>query len=539
VDVSGLTPQEVEAALRDRFERFQRQPITLAYGDQVWRPTGYEIGLSIAWDEAVDDAMAVGREGGPFQRWRAASVRNDVLLPVVLDEAILRSYVQGLVRAIDRPPVDAALAVEGQDVRPRPSQTGRSLQVVPSVLEIKQALSRVSDQPVYLVVDTIPPIIDDYAVQSALETTRKMVSGPIILHVDEFTHTLTPEQIGEMLTVERRQDGGQDVLMVMLDQETLRDFVSEISADVRVRPRNAHFRFIDGELQITDEGSPGRELLVGAAVDRINETVLSENREIELNVTEVLPAIRRETIVEMGIKELVGMGESNYGGSSANRTHNIVTAASILDGTLIPPGGVFSFVDAIGAIEEDQGFVQGYSIIGGRTVPNVGGGVCQVSTTVFRAAFFAGVPILERHSHAFRLAHYEAGSVIGMDATIYGETGTDLRFRNDTPGHLLMQVEADNSTGALIVYLYGTKPDREVQLDGPHLSNWVPAPTNPVYVYDPTLPDGVVQQTDWAIDGVDAVVYRHILVDDEIISTDTFYSHFEAWPNVFLIGTGQ
>ncbi|MBN1483274.1 MAG: VanW family protein [Chloroflexia bacterium] len=540
IPLGELSPTDARALLQLHYRDFQQQPLALRYEDRVWRPSGPDIGLQVAWDAAVDEAMSVGREGSFWercrQRWRLWQNRHDILLPVWLEEGLLRHYLEDLALTIDRPPLDAALAVENQDVYVRSGQDGHSLQIVPSQVVIKRALSELSTDPVDLVVHIVPANIDETAASGALETARRMLSGPIILHIGEQSWTLSVAQIGEMLTIERRQEGLQDRLGVFLDQEALFDFMQEIASAVRVRPRNAHFCFVEDHLEIVDEGATGQELQVDAAVEMINSAVLSDQRELELNVVEVQPEIRRETIAELGIQELVGYGESYFSGSPAYRLHNIANAARILDGTLIAPGETFSFIGAIGPIDEDDGFIEGYSIIGGRTVLNVGGGVCQVSTTVFRAAFFAGLPIVERHAHAFRVSYYEQGSILGFDATIYTGTGTDLRFRNDTDGYLLMQLEAYTHSAYLQVSLYGTRPDRQVQLDGPYLSNWTPAPSEPVYVEDPTLPPGAIHQTDWAHDGVDATIYRHILVNGEVVSSESFYSHYEAWPNVYAIG---
>lgn len=543
INLGETTPEDALATLRLHYERFQKQPLSLVYEGRIWRPSGEEIGLQIAWETAVEEAMAIGRQGSSLeqwkQRWQTWNGRYDLLLPASLDNSALRGYLEGLARTIDRPPMDAALAVEDQDVYVRPGTTGRELQIVPCETSIKNSLATMSLDPIQLTVHVIPPDIDEQAATSAVETARKMLSGPIILRVGEDTWTLTIEDIGEMLTIARGQDGGYDTLRVVLDQNALYEYASGIADKVRVHPRNAHFRFNGDQLEIIDEGKNGRELSIDAAVALINEAVLSNQRQVDLHVAEVLPDIRRETIEELGIKELVGAGESYFVGSRPYRLHNIATAARILDGTLIAPGETFSFIESIGAIDEEDGFVQGYSIIGGRTVLNVGGGVCQVSTTVFRAAFFAGLPITERHAHDFRVSYYEQGSILGFDATIFTSTGTDLKFRNDTAGYLLMQFEVYTHSGYMQVFIYGTKPNREVQLEGPYQSNWTPAPTEPVYVDDPSLPPGTVQQTDWARDGLDAVIYRHILLNGEIVSSETFYSHYQAWPNVYAVGPNR
>jgi vancomycin resistance protein YoaR len=303
-------------------------------------------------------------------------------------------------------------------------------------------------------------------------------------------------------------------------------------------PRNAHFRFVEDHLEITDEGATGIDLQVDRGVAQINEAVLSDKRDVLLSVAVTQPKINRDTLDELGIRGVVGVGHSSFAGSAAYRLHNIVIAAHLLDGTLIPPGETFSFIDSVGAIDESDGFVAGYSIVGGRTVLSIGGGVCQVSTTVYRTAFWAGLPITERHAHNFRISWYTVDAPLGMDATIFTETGTDLRFVNDTSGYLLLQFEVYTDTGDLYAYLYGTPPGYEVILDGPYFSNWTPAPTDPIYVDNPSLPEGYLRQTDYAQGGVDSTIYRQVLLNGEEVSHDTFFSHYQAWPNIYERGTG-
>ncbi len=553
VAVGEMTPEEAEKALRLRYEGLApnpspswtlARPLTLIYEERAWQPTAGEIGLEVAWSVAISEALSIGRRGSlPEQwseRWQVWTGRRDILLPLVLDEDALRGYLQRLAQKIDVLPQETTLVVEGTQVSLRPGRSGHTLLVEPTLAAIRERLGRLSPEPVALAVSTFRPEIGEEEARRALETARRMLSGPVVLRLGERVWTLTPLQIGQMLRVERRSDPAGPVLAVELDPKVLRDFTEKIAAEVRVLPRNAHFRSVGGHLEVAEEGVPGWELPVESTLEAIYAAVLSpDKREVALTLREVPPAITSETIRDprWGIREVVGVGESHFAGSPPYREHNIVVGARLLDGILIAPGETFSFLEHIGPIDESQGFVEGYSIIAERTVRNVGGGICQVSTTVFRAALMAGLPIIERHPHAYRVKYYEQNSIVGLDATIFVSTGTDLKFRNDTPAYLLMQFEVYTDTDTLYVYLYGTKPNREVVLDGPYFSNWTPAPTDPVYVYNSELPQGYVRQTDWAVDGVDVVVYRKILVDGKEVLSEPIFSPYRAWPNIYEVGT--
>jgi vancomycin resistance protein YoaR len=186
--------------------------------------------------------------------------------------------------------------------------------------------------------------------------------------------------------------------------------------------------------------------------------------------------------------------------------------------------------------------VQGYAVIGNRTQLEWGGGVCQVSTTVFRSAFWAGLPFTERHAHPFYISWYDDYSFPdqagpGMDATIY--TGVlDLKFVNDTGNWLLMESTVDEAAQILAVRLYGTKPNRTVVAKGPDIERIIPAPAEPEIVYDAALPAGTVKQTDTARRGMDISVYRVITENGQQKVPEAFFTRFKAWPDVYVRGTG-
>jgi vancomycin resistance protein YoaR len=165
----------------------------------------------------------------------------------------------------------------------------------------------------------------------------------------------------------------------------------------------------------------------------------------------------------------------------------------------------------------------------------IGGGVCQVSTTAFRAAFWGGFRIVERTAHGFRVHWYEPP--VGLDATVYSPW-VDFKFLNDTPYHLLIETEANLQTGVLAFRFYGTKIGRTVDMEGPSEDNVVPHGP-PVYEDDPTLPKGTTKQVEWARDGVDVTIYRIVKKDDEVVSRDEFFSRYQPWQDVYLVGTKE
>jgi vancomycin resistance protein YoaR len=232
---------------------------------------------------------------------------------------------------------------------------------------------------------------------------------------------------------------------------------------------------------------------------------------------------------------LIGQGVSHFAGSIENRKFNVGLAASRINGVLIPPGEEFSFVKTVGDISGASGYKQAYVIKSGRTVLDDGGGVCQVSTTIYRAALNTGLPITERTAHAYRVGYYEQGFPPGLDATIYSPS-VDLKFKNDTGHHILVQARVEGTD--LTVDLYGTSDGRSVELTRPVIVSQSPALPE-IRQDDPTLPKGTVKQVDFAAAGANVVFKRKVTKGGITYIDETIRSNFRPWQAVYLVGTKE
>jgi vancomycin resistance protein YoaR len=167
-----------------------------------------------------------------------------------------------------------------------------------------------------------------------------------------------------------------------------------------------------------------------------------------------------------------------------------------------------------------------------------GGGVCQDSTTLFRAALNTGLPIVERKGHAYRVKYYENDRKPGFDATVYAPS-VDFKFKNDTPAHILIQVNNNKSTQALSFTFYGKSDGRRVELSDAKVYDHTPAPA-PLYEETPTLPRGVTKQVDWAAPGAKSqFTYKVYSASGEVLQDKVFYTSYRPWQAVFLVGTGE
>lgn len=360
-------------------------------------------------------------------------------------------------------------------------------------------------------------------------------AAPLTLAAGAQTWAWTPAERAELLWV---TPAGRS-FRIAVDEALLAVRVAVLAPALVTPAVEPRLRFNGGQLAIIQPGRDGVQLDQALAVEQIADALLSGAAQVALPLTALLPQARPESLAALGIVERVAQGRSSFTGSPAYRATNIAAGARLMDGVLIPPGGEFSFNQHVGDIDESNGFVLGHAIIDGRTQLEWGGGVCQVSTTVFRAAFWGGVPITERNQHSFRISWYERFEPIGMDAAIFtGPGGYDLKFVNDTPNWLLMETVFDGAAETLTVNLYGTDDGREVEQIAPAITRRVAAPSAPRYVNDPGLPAGTLRQTDTSRDGMDVSVGRVVRRGDAVLTNDSFFSRFQAWPNIFVRGTG-
>lgn len=294
-------------------------------------------------------------------------------------------------------------------------------------------------------------------------------------------------------------------------------------------------REVDGTVVFEGQGLPGRKLNVFHAAE-LTRIALEQNiRLIQLPVDETPPliTITDPALQALGVREVVTVGESDFTGSPANRRNNIAVGLQKFNGHLIPQGAEFSFNEVLGPVSPKEGYRKELTIMGERTLPEYGGGLCQVSTTAFRGVWKAGFPILARRNHSFAVRYY---SPPGTDATIY-PPWTDLRFSNDTDGALLVQTFTEGNT-AYFLY-YGTKPrDRTVELVGPFVWDVLPPPEDRVA---PTtdIPPGERRIVGTAVPGMKALWYRYMAFLDGVLQVEPFFSQYEARPNFEEIGVEE
>ncbi len=232
--------------------------------------------------------------------------------------------------------------------------------------------------------------------------------------------------------------------------------------------------------------------------------------------------------------QLLGQATTVFRTSIAARRQNIARATAMFDGVVVPPGQEYSFVGA-GDFSEAAGFVEGYAIVGGKLEKVVGGGLCQVSTTMFRAVANAGLEITERRGHQYVVYFYE--NILGFDATVFTPS-VDFRWRNDTPGPVYLAATTDPEAATVTFEVWGVSDGRTTAYQGPVVRN-VRQPGVAVWQYDPTLPRGRVEQLVHGRPGMDVNLLRTVMLPDGTVKhADNFYTHYEPWEDFYTYGPG-
>lgn len=498
--------------------------LTLRFNGSTWSVPA-DI-FTINGEETVNAAYRVGRRLNVMDYPTVATgKKTEFPLVVSLDDSHLIQWMDQITQTVEIPPVFARAEIEKGEITIVNGTDG----VIVDRDTLRNALLAHART------------LDTTEVEIPMRPVRRHLSESEIAELTAQAKSL----LGDTLTLTQDDEKislKQDTLVTFLvDESAVSTYVSSLATRLNAEPQDAKFAYEGGRVK---EFSPSKDgitvqvdettTLIHAALRKL--TADSADETASIAVARVSPKITTENVNNLGIIERIGRGESYYAHSIANRVYNVGLASARVNGALVPPGEEFSFNKFVGEISGATGYKTAYVISGGRTVLGDGGGVCQVSTTLFRAAMNAGLPITERWAHAYRVGYYEQNSDPGIDATVYSPS-KDFKFVNDTPGHILVQAINDPKSLHLVFEIYGTKDGRVATVTKPVVSGVSP-PLPDIYEDDPNAPSGTVKQVDWAAWGAKASFdYSVVKADGTPLFSKTYVSNYRPWANVYLRGT--
>ncbi len=543
VDLSGKSRDESIALLRKEFQNREAHTVQFTPSNGAPQISLGKVGYYTSYDieKTADAAFSIGHSGDLNNRFRNAgrALRGGVNLSPIYayDKITFDSRLADAIRPLEKPVVNSELGMTKEGVYLSQSQIGYVANRDTALRDFESYLAFRSDTPTFdLPMADKKPDISIENSQQALQKAQVALARPLTLkstYLPGSTWNLNRDQLFSLLDL-KKSDTGVDV--VVTDYKVA-SYTAEIANLMNREPIEAKFQLEGERVTVFEPAQPGLALNTEALTNEISVRAFDPTKpaEIDIPVKTKEAAITTAAVNNYGIKELVGQGTSRFKGSPSGRIHNLSLASSKLNGVLIAPGETFSMYKVVGEVEKSTGYQDAFVILNGRTVPGVGGGLCQVSTTLFRAVLNAGLPIKERHQHAYRVYYYEQNSAPGIDAAVYFPSW-DFKFQNDTGNYLLLQTKVDTKAMSAEFNLYGVKDGRTVEISKPVVTNQTPPPPE-LRIDDPTLKRGVENEVDHAVWGANVVFNRKVMKDGQQHLADTFKSNYKAWQRVVMVGT--
>ena len=561
IDLSYKTPQQSKDLIAEASQNYLNTPIKLKLSNTEIELTPKDLGIDVLVDKTVEildqtDATKVSLSEllpliGPKDTTIniLTSIDHEKLLEMIDDKFQLSRI---------KPRVAAFYLDLNTQLEIRDERAGFMVNEQQLIADIKNSAKQLDSEKIELELVRVTPKISREVLEnerSYIETALRhemALLDPIysddwyiklIDHLDwvSFTNkeefTMNPFQEVKDFEEEYEQDAERDYYTkVIIDENKLNAFIdAEISQwlDVPAEPVNI---YTDENEQVVIEGrgSNGLEVQRKLLKQSMELAAMHQVRDVPIPVLEVEPTITvSNDLQKLGIKDVVGIGHTSYYGSPANRLHNIKVGASKFNGKLIAPGEVFSFNTNLGAVDGSTGYRKELVIKKEGTIPEYGGGLCQVSTTMFRTVLLSGLPIVERNPHSYAVSYYSQVLGHGLDATIY-LGGSDLKFENDTDHHLLVQTYTKDDYELYIVF-YGTSDGRSVELEGPYLSNYH-SPGATQIIQTTSLAPGARKQVEIPHTGFNALWYRHITDGNGQTEIEPINTRYRAVPAKILVG---
>ncbi len=534
VPVGGMSPSEatkaIERALDDRWHqgvRVQMNGKTTSLGTAT-HLVNYHI------KEAVTRAAHLGREGSRAKRLitpiKVALFGDAEGAAISIDKTALQERVTRTLGADFQEQRDAQLVIEASDttstIRVEPDQSGKHVNVDDLLQALQTAAASNQDAALPLKVEEVPAAISSASLTSLIPDAEAWLAhAPFTLNADETTWKVKRNELARWI----KATTSTQPISLTLDTESLATYLRAHTKDLLKTVHDGRIALgEDGKVTAFEAPEEGVDVDALATKQSILSGWQAGSSTIPVALTRVEPKILGDG-ERLGIHEIIGVGRSNFSGSPSNRRKNIALGAKKVNMTLVPPNEDFSMLKTLGVIDGPNGWLPELVIKGNKTTPEFGGGLCQVGTTMFRAALASGLPITERRNHSYRVRYYEPA---GTDATIY-DPAPDFKFKNDLTGWILVTTRVQGSD--LVFTVWGKKDGRKVEQTASKVFNIVPAPPKKI-VETLDLKPGEEKCTETAHAGADAQFDYNVTYPDGNVVKKTFFSRYKPWQAVCLKG---
>lgn len=561
--LGGLTKEAADAKLNAAITIYENRGLNFTDGkktekvDATQLPNGnadaaHQI-LDIDEDSGLNAAFAIGRTGNLLvclnQAMNAMLGKAKITLAYSLDTAGFKVALHQIWSAEESPVRDARLVISmsGETLAATqivPDQAGFEFDYDRAVSDIKSKIVSFDSSPVTLQPARTNPAITAAAALSAKALVPQALTlAPLPLSADNLQWTLSARQLAALLEVYIKNDG---TASLRIDQDAATKYFKQLAGEYDIAPANTQYEIDQATQKMTifKAGNNGRKIDIAKSITDL-QTALDKQLAggdgqtgYNLTATTDKSQVVSQSAADLGIKEVIGVGQSDFSGSSGNRIKNVSHGSAKLNGILIAPDEEFSAIKALDPVTIEDGYFPEQIILGDKIQPAVGGGLCQIGTTLFRMAMNTGLPIVERQNHSLVVHYYSdpTNGNPGTDATLYGPH-PDLRFINNTGHWMLLTTDINVKTKKLTYTLWGTADGRHGSYTPPQVTNWIAAPTEIQQIEDPTLPVGM-QKCQNAFRGANTTFTYTIVNPDGSIAEKKFNSHYRALPKICANGTG-
>ncbi len=514
---SNFKRDEITNNLEKKLESFQENGIELSYRDKKYTTSLSDLGIYINIQKAISTALAYGHRENPIENIKDyITVKNknvDIWTDVEIDAIIFEEYLSKNFKRIETQPIDFHYNYEKEKFIPILSKPGMIIDREDLKRKLSKSIASFQNKTIEIKLTAKDPEIREDRDNFALISANNLLQKEIELKYNESSWEVQKEDFGLWIEFAvAKNSNNNKILGIKINEKEVKDYLLTLVPQINREPIDAQLEFKDNKIKLFALSQEGIAIQIEKSIKEIDNSIFDEKMysdnsvqsiDIKMITEKVQPEITTESIDNMGITTLLATGESNFAGSPKNRRHNITVGAARFQGILIGPGDTFSFNTALGDVGPKEGYLPELVIKKGETIPEYGGGLCQVSTTAFRAAVLAGLEITERKNHAYAVSYYAPQ---GTDATIY-PPHPDLSFKNNTPAYILIQTRIEGDK--LYFDFYGSDDGREVKTKGP-------------VIYD-KKPDGSMKAV-WTQQVYDK--------DEELLFERKFYSNYKS-PNLY------
>lgn len=544
--LGGLKPNQAQTKLSKNFYEFEKSGINFSFNQELIKikPTitspdnpdlAYQI-IEFKTKETANKAWLTGRTGFWWNKFYSPVFRQVFSKKIVpefaLDEKKLLEALRLNISKFENPEQEVTIKWNYNKFELIDGWEGKIFDYQQIMAQTKSKIKALDSSPVKLELYDSPPQItlEKIDTEQKNQLEKLAISQPILIWKAENHSEIIP--FGEYNNNLKFSLNQENEINLNLNESWLTQELAKIKEKIDQPSQDARFEINNGRVQKFQQSRDGKMLDINTNTKLINQNFENKQYSSDLKIEIDRAKIQAADLNNLGISEIIGIGTSDFSGSPPNRIHNINVGADSLNGLLIKPGEEFSLLKNLLPIDSSRGYLPELVIKGNETVPEYGGGLCQIGTTAFRSALASGLPITQRRNHSYRVSYYEPA---GTDATIY-DPAPDFRFLNDTPGHILIQTKTEGNS--LIFEFWGTNDGRLATSTYPKIYNIITPPATK-YIETLELEPGQIKCTERAHNGADAEFTYTVTYPSGEKKEKIFTSHYRPWQEVCLKGVEE